>query len=98
MKWNLTSYFTIGEAAKAAHTTTETLRHYDHIGLVMSSKKDEWANYRYYKEQVIVRLNTVCVLQLMDLPLHEIKKVLEYDDLEKIINFLTQAEKKLMKK
>ena len=94
MKWNLTSYFTIGEAAKAAHTTTETLRHYDHIGLVMSSKKDEWANYRYYKEQVIVRLNTVCVLQLMDLPLWEIKRLLEYDDLEKIVDFLAQVEKK----
>ena len=30
----------------------------------------------------------------MDLPLQEIKKVLEYDDLEKIVDFLTQAEKK----
>ena len=33
----------------------------------------------------------------MDLPLQEIKKVLEYDDLEKIIDFLAQAEKRLTK-
>lgn len=33
-------------------------------------------------------------LQLMDLPLQEIKKVLEYDDLEKIVEFLDGAEKK----
>ncbi len=33
-------------------------------------------------------------LQLMDLPLQEIKKVLEYGELEKIIDFLVQAEKK----
>ena len=39
-------------------------------------------------------MNTVRALQLMDLPLQEIKKVLEYDDLEKIIDFLAQAEKK----
>ena len=58
------------------------------------SKKDEWTNYRYYTEQDIVRLNTVRALQLMDLPLQEIKKVLEYDDLEKIVDFLAQAEKK----
>ena len=77
-------FFSIGEAAKAVHTTTETLRHYDRIGLVKPSKKDEWTNYRYYTEQDIVRLNTVRALQLMDLPLQEIKKVLEYDDLEKI--------------
>ena len=87
-------YFSVGEAAKAVHTTSETLRHYDRIGLVKPSKKDEWTNYRYYTEQDIVRLTTVRALQLMDLPLQEIKKVLEYDDLEKIVNFLAQAEKK----
>ena len=32
-------YFSIGEAAEAVHTTTETLRHYDRIGLVKPSKK-----------------------------------------------------------
>lgn len=87
-------YFSVGEAAKAVHTTSETLRHYDRIGLVKPSKKDEWTNYRYYTEQDIVRLNTVRALQLMDLSLQEIKKVLEYDDLEKIVDFLIQAEKK----
>ncbi len=87
-------YLSVGEAAKAVHTTSETLRHYDRIGLVKPSKKDEWTNYRYYTEQDIVRLNTVRALQLMDLPLQEIKKVLEYDDLEKIVDFLEQAEKK----
>lgn len=87
-------YFSIGEAAKAVHTTTETLRHYDRIGLVKPSKKDEWTKYRYYTEQDIIRLNTVRLLQLMDLPLQEIKKVLAYDNLEKIVAFLSQAEKK----
>ena len=87
-------YFSVGEAAKAVHTTSETLRHYDRIGLVKPSKKDEWTNYRYYTKQDIVRLNTVRALQLMDLPLQEIKKVLEYDDFEKIVDFLVQAEKK----
>ena len=88
------NYFSVGEAAKAVHTTRETLRHYDRIGLVKPSKKDEWTNYRYYTEQDIIRLNTVRALQLMDLPLREIKKVLEYDNLEKIVDFLAQAEKK----
>ncbi len=39
-------------------------------------------------------MNTVRALRNMDLPLQEIKKVLEYDDLEKIVDFLAQAEKK----
>ena len=87
-------YFSIGEAAKAVRTTTETLRHYDRIGLVKPSKKDEWTKYRYYTEQDLVRLNTVRALQLMDLPLQEIKRVLDYKDLRKVVDFLEQAEKK----
>ena len=70
-------YFSIGEAAKAAHMTSETLRHYDRIGLVKPGKKDEWTNYRYYTEQDIVRLNTVRALQCMDLSLQEIKEALQ---------------------
>ena len=91
-------YFYVGEAAKAVHTTSETLRHYDRIGLVKPSKIDPWTHYRYYTQQDLVRLNTVRALQLMDLPLQEIKKVLEYDDLEKIVDFLAQAEKKAEEK
>ena len=91
-------YFSVGEAAKAVHATSETLRHYDRIGLVKPSRKDEWTGYRYYTEQDIVRLNTVRALQLMDLPLQEIKKVLEYDDLEKIVDFLARAEEKANEK
>ena len=87
-------YFSIGEAAELVNTTSETLRHYDRIGLVNPSKKDEWTKYRYYTNQDIVRLNTVRALQQMDLPLQEIKEVLEYDDLQKIVDYLAEAEKK----
>ena len=44
----MTKYFSVGEAAKLVNTTSETLRHYDRIGLVKPSKRDEWTNYRYY--------------------------------------------------
>lgn len=88
------TYFSVGEAAKLVHTTIETLRHYDRIGLVKPSKKDDFTNYRYYTKQDIVQINTVRALQQMDLSLQKIKEVLAYDDLAKIIDFLTEAEKK----
>lgn len=91
-------YYTVGEAADIAETTSETLRHYDRIGLVRPGKKDEWTGYRLYSDQDIVRLNTVRALQMMDLSLKEIRQVLELDDLEKIISFLTEAEKKADRK
>lgn len=87
-------FFSVGEAAKAVHMTSETLRHYDRIGLVKPSQRDLQTKYRYYTEQDLVRLNTVHALQQMDLPLQEIKRVLEYDDLKEIVDFLSQAEKK----
>lgn len=87
-------FFSVGEAAKIVHMTSEALRHYDRIGLVTPSRKDEQTKYRYYTEQDIVRLNTVHALQQMDLPLLEIKQVLEYGDLEKIVDFLDKADKR----
>lgn len=87
-------FFSIGEAAKEVGMTSETLRHYDRIGLVKPSQKDEWTNYRYYTAKDIVLLNTVHALQQMDLPLKKIKEVLEYDDIGKIIDFLNEAEKR----
>ena len=91
-------YFSVGEAAQAARMTRETLRHYDRIGLVKPSKVDEWTKYRYYTEADLVRLHTVRALQQMDLPLAEIGRVLNYDSLEKIVDFLTQAERKAEEK
>lgn len=88
------NYFSIGDAAKKAGMTRETLRHYDRIGLVKPSQKDEWTNYRFYTEKDIVLLNTVHALQRMDIPLKKIKEVLEYDNIGKVIDFLNEAEKR----
>ncbi|RDY26732.1 MerR family transcriptional regulator [Romboutsia weinsteinii] len=88
------NYFSVGEAAKIANMTSETLRYYDRIDLVKPSRKDECTKYRYYTKLDIVRLNTIHALQQMDISLQEIKEALEYDDLERIVEFLTEVEKK----
>ena len=97
-KSKMKQYFSVGEAAQIVGLTSETLRHYDRIDLVKPCKKDQWSGYRYYSEQEIVRLNTIQALRCMDLSLKEIKKVLEYDNLEEIIVFLKQAEQKANQK
>lgn len=67
-------YFSIGEAAEMVDMTPETLRHYDRIGLVKPSFKDQWTSYRYYSPQEIIRLHTIRALRYMDMSLAEIKK------------------------
>lgn len=87
------NYFSISKTAEIVGMTTETLRHYDRIGLVKPYKTDGWTGYRYYSEREIVRLNTVKALRCMDLTLSEIKEVLSYDDFNKIVETLKKAEK-----
>lgn len=86
-------FFNISQTAEIVGMTTETLRHYDRIGLVKPCKTDEWTGYRYYSPQEIVKLNTVKALRCMSLTLSEIKSVLVYDDFNKIIATLKKAEK-----
>lgn len=91
-------YLTISEAAQLVHMTSETLRHYDRIGLVHPSRRDPATGYRYYSKQDIVLLHSIRALQYMDLPLKEIKQALQYDDLETTLNFFHQAEIKIDEK
>lgn len=91
-------YLTISEAAQLVNMTSEALRHYDRIGLVKPSRRDPSTGYRYYSKQDIVLLHTIRALQYMNLPLKEIKHVLEYDDLETIIDFFNRAEENADKK
>ena len=84
--------FSISKTAKMVNMTTETLRHYDRIGLCHPHKVDEWTSYRYYSEQEIVRLSTISALKNMDLSLEEIQKILDFNDFNKIIDFLNKAE------
>lgn len=88
------SYFSVSEAAEIVHMTSEALRHYDRIGLVKPSRREESTGYRAYSSQDLVRLHTIHALRCMDLSLREIREVLSYDDLEQIVAFLKQMEGK----
>lgn len=87
-------YFSIKQAAEIAGLTSETLRHYDRIGLVKPCYTDSSSGYRYYSEQELIRLQTVALLKTMDLTLREIKTVLQQQDLPAIIALLKQADQK----
>lgn len=86
--------FSISEAAKMANMTSETLRHYDRIGLVNPSRRDKHTGYRYYSRQDIIRLNTIQALRYMDLSLAEIQRILQLDRLQEVVHFFKQAEKR----
>jgi DNA-binding transcriptional MerR regulator len=72
--------FSIGDVAKLLGTTTRTLRYYEELGLVSSSRHSLKAQRRYGPAE-IERLRRIRELQtLLGLELHEIGEQLEASD------------------
>jgi DNA-binding transcriptional MerR regulator len=71
--------WSIQEIAKAAGTTSRTLRHYDEIGLLAPARIG--ANgYRYYDEAALVRLQRILLLRELGLGLPAIAGVLDQEE------------------
>lgn len=71
--------YSVQDVAKAAGTTSRTLRHYDSIGLVPPSRIGA-IGYRYYDDRALVRLQRVLLLRDLGLGLGEIARVLDAQD------------------
>lgn len=67
--------WTMGEVVKATGTTSRTLRHYDHIGLLPPSEVSA-GGLRHYDEAALLRLQRILLLRELGLSLDEIGVVL----------------------
>ncbi|KRL05153.1 MerR family transcriptional regulator [Liquorilactobacillus oeni] len=68
--------YSITALAKLAGISTRTLRFYDKKGLLKARRYPK-NNYRYYDEIEIDRLQKIMFLRLFELPLDQIRKVLD---------------------
>lgn len=89
----MTRTWTIQEVAKAAGTTSRTLRHYDAIGLLHPSEIAP-NGYRLYNASALVRLQRILALRDLGMSLERIGAVLERDRTE--IEALTDLEQQLV--
>lgn len=69
----------IGELAKAAHCTTETIRFYEKEGLMPDAQRTQ-ANYRSYGAQHIERLRFIRNCRALDMTHDEIRTLLRLMD------------------
>lgn len=88
------NFFTIKQAAEIVGTTSETLRHYDRVGLVKPCRTDPSSGYRYYSDRELIQFKTIELLKPMDFSLTEIGNILCQNDLSKTVELLKQAEKR----
>ena len=67
-------FFPIGAFAKFARTTRDTLLHYDKIGLLSPVSRGD-NNYRFYSHEQLGIINLIRTLQILGMPLTEIKSL-----------------------
>ena len=65
----------IGQLAKSTNITIRTLHHYDEIGLLKPSRRDD-SGHRVYIEGDITRLHRIIALRKLGLPLDDIQKII----------------------
>jgi DNA-binding transcriptional MerR regulator len=70
----------IGAFALLSGLTISSLRHYDEIALLKPAHVDPSTRYRYYRREQVQDAQVVRALRALDLPLNEIKDILERSD------------------
>lgn len=71
---------TIKAFAELCGCSTQTLRYYDRIGLLIPARVDEWSGYRYYEERQAVDFVKIRNLQAADFAISEIRSLLTQPD------------------
>ena len=81
---------TISEVAKAYNVTTRMLRYYDEIGLLESTRKENYS-YRVYDESAVRRLQQIITLRKLRIPLKKIALIFDDSDQTKIIELFQES-------
>jgi len=86
---------TISQLAKLRGVTTETLRHYDRIGLFKPAYIDPDTNYRYYSILQYEKLGTIKELRSLNFSLEEIQEYFNNRNFQKSYDMLKEKHEAL---
>lgn len=78
----------IGDFARLARVSVETLRHYDELGLLKPERVDEFTGYRYYAPAQFAQLNRILALKDLGLSLSQVLESLNGITLEEMTGML----------
>lgn len=86
---------TIKEVSKITGVSIRTLRYYDEIGLLKPAKFTD-SGYRLYDDQSLEKLQEILFFRELEIPLQEIKKIMDNPDYDR--EQVLQAQKALLEK
>jgi DNA-binding transcriptional MerR regulator len=78
----VSALLTIGEFSRVTHLSVKALRHYDEMGLLQPVEVDPSSGYRRYATRQIPSGHLIRRFRDLDMPLDDIKVVLEAPDVE----------------
>ena len=84
---------TVKEIAELTHISARTLHYYDEIGLLKPTEKSE-AGYRLYDEKALERLQQILFFREFDIPLKEIKALMNSPVFDR--NQILQMQRKML--
>ena len=81
------SQFSTGELAKVAEVSVRTVQYYDQRGILTPSEVTEGGR-RVYHESDLERLQVICFLRDLDFSINQIKKLLQEENREQVLELL----------
>lgn len=89
--------YTTGELAKRCNVSVRTVQYYDARGILMPSALSEGGR-RLYSDQDVSKLEIICFLRELELPIDSIKGILEEEKPEQVVSLLLQEQEQLLRK
>ncbi|MBF4693511.1 MerR family transcriptional regulator [Fusibacter ferrireducens] len=86
--------FLIGELAKMFNISTDTLRHYDRIGL-LKPECDPNNDYRYYDIRSFFKLSRILFFKNLDISLEEINRYMKHKNTSNLVSLLKRKEEEI---
>jgi DNA-binding transcriptional MerR regulator len=87
---------TVKQLSQMAGVTPRTLHYYDEIGLLKPSRVGD-NGYRYYEEESLLRLQQILLYRELDLPLDNIRQIMESGDFD-VLSALQDHKEQLRKR
>lgn len=94
---NRENLLSISQMAKLRKVTTETLRHYDRIGLFKPAYIDPESGYRYYTISQYEKLGTIKELRQLGMGLEEIREYFDNRNVHKSMELLKKYHERLVR-
>ena len=79
----------IKDVSSKYNVTARTLRYYEDMGLITSTRSDDYA-YRRYDENAVKRIEQILILRKLNITIKDIKRIFAAPDAEVVLEVLNQ--------